>query len=114
MITVLWLKRYEIRTGRVFFVQVRPSAGAFFRGALGWVEHVLPALVAREIRRGYVWARIKLRAGVAWIIIVAEGLLERGLHLLRHKTNVPYGEASPFLREVAEHKRKLLEEREEN
>ncbi len=114
MALLLWLKRYELRTGRVFFAQVRPAVGAFFGGALGWIEHVLPVLVAQQARRAYVWGRAQLRATVAWVIIFAEGLLERTLHVLRRKTNVAHhGEASPFLREVAEHKKKLLEERED-
>lgn len=114
MITLLSLKRYELRTHRVFFAPARPGLGTFFAGALVWLERVLPALIAREVRRGYAWARAQLRAAIAWGIIATERALERTLYVVRRKTSVPrHGEASPFLREVAEHKKKLLEDREE-
>jgi|GEM_PF-5474758 len=113
MIIILSLKRYEMRTNRVFFAQARPRLGAFFSGALVWVEHVLPGLVARWGRRAYSWGRALLRAAVAWGILATEGLLERTLHVLRRKTSVPrHGkDVSPFLQEVAEHKKKLIEDR---
>jgi hypothetical protein len=114
MITLLSVKRYELRTNKVFFIQVRPGLGAFFSGALLWLEYVLPALAAYQARRLYALLRAWLRAGVAWVILATETLLERTLHVLRRKTEVPrHGEASPFLREVAEHKKKLLQDRSE-
>ncbi len=116
MATLLGLKRYEMRTGRVFFMQVRPRVGEFFSRSLLWVEHTLPELLARELRRLYSWARAGLRALTARAIILTEHLLEKSLHGLRRKTDAPHraGEASAFLREVAEHKKKLMQDRAED
>jgi len=111
MIAILALKRYELRTNRVLFAQARPGLGGFFSGALVWVEQVLPALAAQLLRRAYVRARAAARAALAHGAIIADRLLERALHALRRGTLEPRGEASPFLREVAEHKKKLLEDR---
>jgi hypothetical protein len=111
MIMLLALKRYELRTNRMLFAQVRPALGGFFSGALVWVERVLPALAAKQARRAYARARAAVRAAVAHGAIIADHLLERALHALRRGTLSPRGEASPFLREVAEHKKKLLEDR---
>lgn len=113
MIIILSLKRYEMRTNKVFFAQARPRLGMFFSSALMWVEQVLPALIVHWGRRAYAQGRAVLRGAVAWGILATESLLERTLHVLRRKTSVPrHGrDVSPFLQEVAEHKKKLLEDR---
>lgn len=110
MSAVVALKRYELRSGRVFFSGARPRLSRFFGGVLIWIEGVLPATAARAARRVFVAGRSAARAAVVWSVLFVEHGLERTLHALRYKTSAPAssGEASPFLREVAEHKRKLL------
>jgi hypothetical protein len=112
MVAILWLKRYELSTGKVFFAGVRPELRTFFSRGLFWLEHALPALAAAWTRRAWVEARALARVALAHAAVEVDRLLERALRALRHKTLAPHGEASPFLREVAEHKKKLLEERE--
>ncbi len=109
MLVLLWLKRYELRTGRMFFAGARPRLGEFFSRTLVWVEYALPALLAHAAKRLWRAARVLAHRTVAWVVVGTETLLERGLQVLRHKTDAPRqgGEASPFLREVAEHKKIL-------
>lgn len=112
MLAILGLKRYELTTGRVFLAGVRPGLRAFFRQGLFWFERVLPNLIAHEGRRGWLFARAQARAAAAWVLLLVESVLERGLIALRRAT--AHGprtgrEASPFLREVVEHKKKLQE-----
>jgi len=46
----------------------------------------------------------------AWSVLQVERMLEKTLHTLRHTTAARAdGEASAFLREVAEHKKSLIE-----
>jgi hypothetical protein len=114
MLSILWLKRYELRTGNVVFAGVRPSMRSFFRRGLFWVERVLPNLVEHEVRRGWVLGRATLRTGIARALLLIEQWLERGLASLRRATtHAPHTQrdASPFLREVVEHKKKLQEDR---
>lgn len=116
MAVILWLKRYEMRSGHVFAVGMRPRLRGFFARSLFWVERVLPALAAWGTRRMWEWGRASVRAGAAWSLITLEHGLERSLKALRQATaQVPAQgtEASPFLREVVEHKKKLQEGREE-
>lgn len=107
---LLGLKRYELRSGRVLLPGVRPGMGDFFARVLQWLGGALPGAVVRLARRGAHAALHTLHALAALVVIVAEHLLERALHALRYNTSAPSasGEASPFLREVAEHKKKLL------
>lgn len=113
---ILGLKRYELATGRVFMAGARPRLRAFFRRAFFFVERVLPNLAAHEARRVFGAARRVARAAAARGILFAEQNLERLLQSLRRLTaHHPRADtaASPFLREVAEHKKKLQEERED-
>ena len=112
MMGLLWLKRYELRTGHVLMAGARPSLRSFFRRGLFWFERVLPNLVEHEARRAWVLGRAALRAGAARALLLAEQWLERGLAALRRATtHAPHAhrDASPFLREVVEHKKKLQE-----
>lgn len=116
MTAILWLKRYELASGRVLFASTRPRLRTFFRQTLFWFERVLPGLLSHEVRRLWNLARSAARAGLARAILLIERWLEEGLRALRQLTaHAPHakGEASPFLREVAEHKKKLQEERED-
>ena len=114
MALILFLKNKELTEGRVFFAGVRPALSGFFSRALV-IERALPSLIGTVSRRAGYLARVGVRALVAWVALVLERVLERALHLLRYKTSAPeaQGEASPFLREVAEYKKKLQEEKPE-
>lgn len=114
MAAIVAVKERELRTGQVFFAGARPRLRRMFARALS-IERSLPRL-AREVSvHAGAAARAGLRALVARGAVLVESLLERLLHVLRYKTSAPAaeGEASPFLREVAEYKKKLQEERPE-
>ena len=115
LILLITIKRWELRTGNVLFGSVRPRADVFFRNVLLWVCRILPRLVKiytmRAARTGLAYAH----RGSAWALLEAERKLEQWLAFLRHSTDPRrlstsgLSEASSaFLREVAEHKRKLL------
>ncbi|HUD03043.1 MAG TPA: hypothetical protein VMR46_03480 [Candidatus Paceibacterota bacterium] len=109
MLFLLAFKRYELTTGKVLFVSGRPAIGNFFKQTLWWIEKVLPALVRVYGRRMVRWCKAALQRALARSILWLEHTLEKVLRTVREKTDAPRaaGEASAFLREVAEHKRKL-------
>ncbi len=106
---LLYAKHWELTTGKVLFADHRPRLADFFHTILFWVERVLPTL-AHDYAL-LVW-QVTLRsahATVAYLVLKVEHLLERILHTLRHTTEVDrgVGQASDFLQQVAEHKKKL-------
>ena len=106
---LLYAKHWELTTNKVLFAAKRPQLANFFHTILFWVERVLPTLVHDY---ALLVLRVTLRymhTGVAYLVLKAEKLLERILHTLRHTTEVErgVGQASDFLRQVAEHKKKL-------
>ncbi len=109
MAALIGLKRYELSTGHVLFASARPIVGNFFKQALWWVEKVLPALVRVYTIRALRLSKIVLQRALARSILYVEHTLERVHHTVRERTTTVRapGEASVFLREVAEHKRKL-------
>lgn len=107
---LLLLKRFEIATGRVVFGRLRPKRGGLLYKGGVFFERVLPTTIryivvmsARKVNRNF-------HRLVAWSIFHFERLLEKVLHTVRERTAPPQGrgEASSFLRAVADHKRKLL------
>ena len=107
---LLVLKRFEMTTGKVLGGRVRPSVDAFFHAGLVWVEHRAPALLRFWLNYALANGKKFLRYAAAHSILALERLLRRVLQLL-HYTTQPgenTGEVSRFLREVAEHKKKLL------
>jgi hypothetical protein len=109
MLFLLAFKRYELSSGTIIFARGRPAVGNFFRQTLWWIEKVLPALVRVYSRRIMLWCKAALQRGLARSLLWVEHTLEKVLRSVREKTDAPRasGEASAFLREVAEHKRKL-------
>ena len=108
--TVLALKRYELASGAVFFSAIRPRASDFFARLSAWLTKHLPAAAQHAARRGLERAQASVHRNIAKAIIATEFGLEKALRTVKDKTaagRIP-GEASPFLREVAEHKKKLL------
>ncbi len=111
MLMLLMMKRYELNTGRIFMAASRPAIGGFFHHKLVWIEYVLPGLIRVGIKRTYVFVRRVLRVWTIRIAIKLETALEKALSRVRH-TTLPArrGQSSAFLREVAEHKKKLQKE----
>lgn len=115
MLALLLLKRYELATGRIFLASARPGIGAFFHRKLVWLEHVLPGLIRAGLHNLYRAVRRALHLGAAWAVLRLEQGLERTLRTLRRNT-MPQArmrsgeETSAFLREVAEHKKRLQDE----
>jgi len=109
MLFLLAFKRYELSSGTVIFARGRPAISNFFRQTLWWVEKVLPTLMRAYSRRIMRWCKAALQRAIARSILWVEHTLEKILRSVREKTEAPRtpGEASAFLREVAEHKRKL-------
>ncbi|HEY4502182.1 MAG TPA: hypothetical protein VJJ20_03920 [Candidatus Paceibacterota bacterium] len=113
MISLLVLKRYELNSGRVLLGRARPAVGNFFHRKMMWLEYVLPGLVRVGVRRLYTTVRRVLHVWLAWVVVRVEQGLERALSHVRHKTEPPARDGqgtSAFLREVAEHKKKLQDE----
>jgi hypothetical protein len=109
---LIGVKQWELNTGRVVLAGHRPHLARTARRIIFWVERVLPALAAYWARRVWRTGLVFLQTTLAKAILTAELWLERTLHFVRHKTSNPpaaQGEASAFLREVAEHKKRLLE-----
>jgi hypothetical protein len=104
------IKHWEVTRGRMLARGLRARTHTFFHHIVLWVEHIIPT-VARLYSR-WAWRRSLsvLHRVSAHAVLRVEHTLERVLHGLRHSTDVKrgMGEASAFLREVAEHKKKLL------
>lgn len=110
LIGLIALKRWELKTGGMLGGAMRPHVSGFFQTIVAWFEQALPVLIRENAARAGNAARTTLHRTVAQAVLAAERGLERTLHLLRHSTEEKprLGEASAFLREVAEHKKKLL------
>ncbi len=110
LVTLFGVKYWELRTGGVIFAGLRQKMGWYFSTIALWGERIIPALARIYGRRAWRSMQGYVHQTIARIVVVAEYWLERTLHQLRRTTEVRYapGEASPFLREVAEHKRKLI------
>jgi hypothetical protein len=109
---LLALKRFEMTTGKVVLEDARPSIGAFFYSILVWVERDLPNLLHYLTGQGLKSGKKLIQRWLAQALLVLEHTLERVLRTLRSTTtpqaSMGSGEVSAFLREVAEHKKKLL------
>lgn len=105
------VKRWEIRSGKLMMGALRPKAGAVLGDSLHFVEQGLPHAARLTLRRMYAMAGVLTHRAVAWLVLHVERALERTLHTLRYHTDEERaeGDVSPFLREVAEHKKQLQE-----
>ena len=106
--SVLYAKHWEEMNGKLMLSKVRPKAGEVLGTSLNFVEKRAPAILREAALRAYAVSRVLLHRGIAWAVIHIEYVLEKTLHTLRHTTQQRgNGEASAFLREVAEHKKLL-------
>jgi|SRR6185437_8168591 len=111
MTSLLGAKRYELATGNLIFANSRPRMAKFSNRMVFLFGTAVPLYLRWQAGRLY-------RASTAWIhratargAVKIEAWLERTLHIVREKTspNRTPGEASAFLREVAEHKKRLTD-----
>jgi hypothetical protein len=110
LLSLLTLKRIEMRTGKVVFAGLRPGLRRFFHIILVVVEHVIPGVIKHVWRAILRFMRGGAQRMIARAILMFEMTLERVLHTVRTTSTAPqgHGEVSNFLREVAAHKRALL------
>ena len=109
MVALLGFKRYELATGKLLLGAVRPHVASSLERGVQLVGKTLPQRANKflhvEGERFRAWLHLMLARGVLFL----EHTLEKVLHTVREKTepNRTPGEASAFLREVANHKKKL-------
>jgi hypothetical protein len=104
------IKQWERTSGSMLGRRLRARSHRFFSTMLLWIEHIIPTVVRLYSRWAWRATLCLLYRSAALLVLRVEKGLERTLHALRHSTDVKrgMGEASAFLREVAEHKKKLL------
>lgn len=110
MAALLWVKHWELATGRLVLKQYRPRIGRAADTVLAAFEYHLPHLIRHLWKYFLHWMRVTARHSLAHALLAAENALERALHIIRHKTTPSHestGTASAFLREVAAYKKKL-------
>lgn len=109
MLALLVVKNYELSTGNLIFAGARPKLSKFSSRLVFLFGTAIPLYLRWQTSRAY-------RACVAWVhrttahgVLKVEQWLESVLEGVREKTapeRAP-GEASAFLREVGEYKKKL-------
>ncbi len=107
-------KEWELETGHIIFAGSRPAVARTSRRVIFWTRRVLPTLARYWTLRLWKVVLGFLHVWIAKGILAAERLLERTLGFIRRTTSRPIvapGQASAFLREVAEHKKKLLKDK---
>ncbi len=106
---LLGVKYYELSTGRLLLGSARPKLSKFAARMVFLFGTAVPLYLAWQAERGYKGLSAWLHKAVAHATINLERWLESVLHTVREKTadtRAP-GEASAFLREVGEYKKKL-------
>jgi hypothetical protein len=107
---ILYAKHWEEVNGKLIMSKSRTKAGEALGVGLNFVERRAPVVLRAAASRGYAIAHVLVHRTAAWAVLHVERVLEKTLHTLRHTTESRGdGEASAFLREVAEHK-KLLQD----
>lgn len=107
MVLLLYMKHWELSTGQVLLGTTRPHLTSFFHRLILVVEHHLPNLIQKWIERGKVLTRYGARAALAHALLALETWLEQTLHGVRSATSQSQGEASTFLQEVGDYKKRL-------
>lgn len=110
LVILLSLKRFEMRSGKLIMGSVRPKVGGVMHSGVVFVESVLPALFIRSAKRLLSGMNVWIQKTFARAIVFFEQTLRWMLDSIHEMTTKPRqggGPASAFLREVAEHKRKL-------
>jgi hypothetical protein len=109
MSVLLFAKQYELSTGRMMFARSRPAISKFSSRAMFLFGTAVPLYLRWQARRAYAKITALAHRGVARGALSFEGWLEGVLSSVREKTSAQRapGEASAFLREVGEYKKKL-------
>lgn len=112
IVLLLALKQWELSTGHVLGGSLRPAVGAAAHRVLSWFEYVLPGLFKQKVKEMYRTLRVITHRVIALVVILTERGLERLLGTIKHNTQIRRtdSEASPFLREVSEHKKALIKQ----
>ena len=107
---LLGVKRYEMQTGRVVMRGFRPTLRRATHAVVLFVEYILPFLARRSMAHAASVVRAVLSRSAARVVLFVEETLHHAAlgveHMLQPRPTG--GQASVFLQEVAEHKRKLL------
>ncbi len=110
LLTLIGLKRREMRTHRVMFARARPAAERGLHALVLFVQYMLPFMARRSLGAMYRAVRAAFLRLVARGVLLVEETLHRLIALLQGLTQPPSrgGAASSFLQEVADHKKSLL------
>ncbi|HWB33861.1 MAG TPA: hypothetical protein VG753_00855 [Candidatus Paceibacterota bacterium] len=110
LILMLAVKRREMRTGRVIFARLRPKHGGLLHSVVYFFERTLPVTIKYLVFRASEGVGAIIKRTFARAILLFEYALEHMLVFIRDLTRPPQkgGPASPFLQEVADHKRELM------
>jgi hypothetical protein len=110
MMLLLYAKHWELTRNRLILASVRPLLSSASSHAIQTVEQRVPLAVRQLGMRIVIWIRLRARDIAARMLIAVEHALEAALVRLKHAFSPAIsseGASSAFLREVAEHKRKL-------
>jgi hypothetical protein len=110
LILLLILKRYEMRSGKVVFMRARPRLERLSHAIVLFLHYILPFLARRSMAAILHSARVWLGATLARLTLSVEHTLARLLTAVREAVEPKRGggQATGFLQEVADHKRRLL------
>lgn len=111
MLALLGAKRYELTSGNLIFGSSRPKLAKFSNRMVFLFGTAVPLYLRWQAGRAYHACTSWIHRIVARGAVRIEAWLERTLHIVREKTapNRTPGEASAFLREVGEYKKKLAD-----
>lgn len=108
--SLIGFKWWEERTGRHILPDVRARVGVKVHRGMRVAQISIPTFCSRIGTTWFEFAREWAKAALARGLLLSETALERVLHnLKRAERKHRGGEASSFLREVAEHKKQLRE-----
>ena len=98
IMSLLYLKHWELSTGRLVAVKARPHVRRASKNTLVFFEQIVPTLVRVYSRRAWRTLLALFHFASAWVVLQAEHLLEYTLHSLRRSTDVRHvrGEAAFF------------------
>ena len=111
MLTLITAKRYELSTGNLMFANSRPRMARFSNRMVFLFGTAVPLYLRWQVGRLFRACTAWIHRVTARVVVLVERWLESVLENVREKTapNRAPGEASAFLREVAEHKKKLTD-----
>jgi hypothetical protein len=111
MAALLGAKHYELATGHLIFAGARPKLSKFSARMVFLFGTAIPLYVRWQAGRAYAAVKAWMHWAVAHGVLRVEKWLESILENVREKTAPARepGEASAFLREVGEYKKKLTD-----